>query len=94
MNEANAPIVRTRLDLDQPFTFEGSQNAAHVSGIQAEPGSQLPDLGPLEADLPQRPRFHHRPAAPEKPIVQRADSLGDGAVEGAHGAYGWPVHVL
>ena len=52
--------------------------------VEAEPGAQRPDLAALLADLPEHARLAERAVAGEEVVVERADPLGDRAVEAAH----------
>jgi hypothetical protein len=68
-NLANPAIVLTRPNDDQALRFERTQEAADVCGIELKPASQIPDVGPLDADLPQQPRFAKRMVSTEEVVI-------------------------
>src|SRR5207245_3119558 len=61
--EANAPVVRARVDLDQSLSLQRSQDTARIARVQAKSSSQLSNLRAFEPYLAQGPRLPHRPAA-------------------------------
>ena len=91
---APARVRRVRVDRDQALAFERPQEAAQIAGIEAEPGAQGFGVGALRADLEQDPRLAERPAALEIALIERADRLGDGAVEAANAADRLGIHSL
>src|SRR5205814_7364561 len=77
----HAPVAQARLDDGEAGGLERTEQAAEVSGVEAESGSQEPHVAPVGADLPQQTRFAERPIASEVVVVQRADALGYKPVE-------------
>ena len=90
--------VRTRRspslghDLRQPGRLERAQQPAQVAGVDAEPGAEHADVAALLADLPEHARLAERPVAGEEAVVERADALGDEAVEAAELLHHLVVH--
>ena len=80
----HAPVLRVRLDDREAGPLERSQEAAQIAGVQIELGSEDANVGSVETDLPKQPGFTQWPGARHEAVVQRADSLRDGAVEPPH----------
>src|SRR5256885_13804676 len=62
--EANAPVVRARVDLDQSLSLQRSQDTARIARVQAKSSSQLSNLPALPPELPQGARHTHTATAP------------------------------
>src|SRR5690606_6037167 len=85
-NLAHARIGFARGAGDEALGFEGAQQAAGVTGIKGELLAQAAHVDAAcaaRADLEQEARFTERTAALQVIVVQRADALGDGAIEAA-----------
>ena len=81
-------------DFDEALVFERAQKAAHIAGIEAQFPAQSADVRPAGADLENHPRLAERPAAPQIALLQRADALGDEAVEAPNLIEPLAVHSL
>jgi len=80
------------MNANQPLPLQRLENAIEARGLDAEPGAERRELGAVRADLPQDPSLAHRPPAPEKAILERADAFGDDAVEAADPIDHYRVH--
>src|SRR6185312_937862 len=80
---AHAAIGWARLHGGQAGGLESPQKAAGVAGVEAQAGTERPDLAAGYPDLPHEPVLAQRATAAEITIVERADSLRDHAVEAA-----------
>ncbi len=80
---AHAPVVLVGGDGHEPFGLQRTQQPAQVARVQPEPCPQRADVGRL-LDLPQHARGTQRPAVREVLVLERADPLGDRAVERAN----------
>jgi hypothetical protein len=76
------------------LAFERSQYPADVSRIEAEPPAQISHVGPNGSNLPEQPRLTERARSSEKMILERANSLGDDAVEAPDLIDSWVRHDL
>ena len=58
---ANPRVGRTGHHLDEGVGLQGAQHPAQLTGVHVQPRAQCPDLGTLDADLPQHPAGGERP---------------------------------
>src|SRR2546425_1278871 len=66
---------------DQPFLNKSLDKTADISGVEPKPAAQLAQIRAALPDLEQEPRATKGAAAAQEMIVERADPLGDEAVE-------------
>ena len=85
---AHAAVGGILLDRDEPLALERLQQAGQVSRVEVEVSAQLAHLAVPVVDLVQDAGLRERAGAAEEAVVERADALGDGAVEAAHGGEG------
>src|SRR5437868_3706277 len=93
-NRADTPVLLGRLDGDEPRRLERAKEAAEVARVEGEPRAEPPDVGAIDPDLPQQASLAERAVAGEVAVVERADALGDEAVEAAHLADRRSAHSL
>jgi hypothetical protein len=78
---ANSRIIWRGYSLDQSLCFKGTQQPIGITGIKPKPGAQLSYFQTVFADLKQEPGFAKWTVAPQKIIVQHANSPGNCPVE-------------
>ena len=79
---------------DQPVRLQRAEQPAQVPRVQVQTAPQRPDVGAVQADLPQQAGLPERAVTGQELVVERADPLGDGPVEPADLADQGSVHYL
>jgi len=74
-------VADARREPDQPFLNKSLDKTADISGVEPKLAAQLAQIRAALPDLEQEPRGTKGAAAAQEMIVERADPLGDEAVE-------------
>src|SRR5690606_813606 len=72
-------------DLNEAVLLDCMQQSTEITGIEVQPGAQIPDIRARFSDLEQQPCLRKGSATPQKTARERTDPQGQGTVEAAGG---------
>ena len=78
------PSPSLRSTVTSPAAFERAKQPAQVARVESELRAKSTHVAAVPADLPENAGLAERPVEGEVVVLERADALGDQAVEAPH----------